>query len=72
MQCAAHSSLPHNLRCELDMSIRKIGEREHLLEVRTKTPSFGPQPWLAMRTTAGTYHYDNFDVEDTFITGSTS
>jgi hypothetical protein len=52
--------------CELDMSLRKIGEREHLLKVRTNTPSFGPQPWLAMRTTAGTYHYDNFDVEEPF------
>ena len=52
--------------CELDMSIRQIDEREHLLEVRTSTPSFGPQPWLALRTTAGTYHYDNFDVEEPF------
>ena len=52
--------------CDLDILLRKIGQREHLLEVRTNTLSFGPQPWLAMRTTAGTYHYDNFDVEKPF------
>ncbi len=35
----------------------------HVLEVRTDTPTFGPQPWLALKTVAGTYHYDNFDID---------
>jgi hypothetical protein len=52
--------------CDLDISVRKISDREHLLEVRTSTPSFGCQPWLALRTTAGSYHFDNFDVEQPF------
>lgn len=52
--------------CEMDMSVRKISDGEHLLDVHTSTPSFGPQPWLALRTTAGTYHYDNFDTEVPF------
>jgi hypothetical protein len=30
------------------------------------TLSFGFPSWLALRTTAGTYHYDNFDVEQPF------
>lgn len=52
--------------CTLDLSLRKVTAHEHLLEVRTNTPTFGPQPWLALRTTAGTYHFDNFDVEEPF------
>lgn len=64
MRCALR--LEPQVPCDLDLSIRKIGDREHLMDVRTKTPSFGPQPWLAMRTTAGTYHYDNFDTEVPF------
>lgn len=52
--------------CGLDMSVRRIGRRGHWLEVRTNAPSFGPQPWLVSRTTTGTYHYDNFDVEKPF------
>jgi len=55
-----------NPRANWICQFQKIGEREHLLEIRTNTPSFGPQPWLALRTTAGTYHYDNFDVEELF------
>ena len=33
------------------------------LEVRTETPTFGPQPWLAIKTRSGGYHHDNFDTE---------
>jgi hypothetical protein len=29
-------------------------------------PTFGPQPWLALRTAAGTYHTDNLDVDEPF------
>lgn len=37
-----------------------------MLDVRSKTPTFGPQPWLALKTSTGTYHYDNFDIEVPF------
>ena len=30
------------------------------------TPTFGPQPWLALKTVAGTYHHDNFDIDVPF------
>lgn len=51
--------------CELDMAITPLGSR-HVLEVRSETPTFGPQPWLALKTIAGTYHYDNFDIDIPF------
>ena len=52
--------------CELDMSLRTIGDTTHVLRVESETPTFGPQPWLALRTCAGTYHYDNFDIDIPF------
>jgi len=52
--------------CDLEMSLRAVDDSTHVLEVRSKTPTFGPQPWLALKTSAGTYHYDNFDIEVPF------
>jgi hypothetical protein len=51
--------------CDLDMSLGSV-DSKHVLEVRSDTPTFGPQPWLALKTTAGTYHYDNFDIDVPF------
>ena len=36
----------------------------HILQVNCKTPLFGPQPFLAIKTVSG-YHYDNFDFSAT-------
>lgn len=52
--------------CELEISLNSVGDSKHVLEVESKTPSFGPQPWLALKTSAGTFHYDNFDIETPF------
>jgi hypothetical protein len=52
--------------CDLDMSLRTIGDSAHVLEVHSEAPTFGPQPWLALKTSAGTYHYDNFDIDVPF------
>jgi hypothetical protein len=52
--------------CDLDLSLRAVGNSAHVLEVHSETPTFGPQPWLALKTTAGTYHYDNFDIDAPF------
>jgi hypothetical protein len=60
------SSLTPQPPCELDMSLRAIEDSSHVLEVESRTPTFGPQPWLAFKTTAGSYHYDNFDIETPF------
>jgi hypothetical protein len=58
--------LPDIAPCELDMNIRRIDDARHVLEVRSTTPTFGPQPWLALKTAAGTYHFDNFDIDRPF------
>lgn len=52
--------------CELDLRLRAVDDSTHVLEVHSKTPTFGPQPWLALKTASGTYHYDNFDIEIPF------
>ena len=51
--------LPFEPPCELDMSLKAIGDTTQVLEVSSKTPTFGPQPWLALKTSSGVYHYDN-------------
>ena len=51
--------------CNLDISLSSV-DSKHVLEVRSETPTFGPQPWLALKTTAGTYHCDNFDIDIPF------
>jgi hypothetical protein len=52
--------------CELDLKIERIDDSTHILKVHSTTPTFGPQPWLALRTIEGTYHFDNFDIDTPF------
>jgi hypothetical protein len=52
--------------CELDLSVRKIDGHTHILKVSSATPTFGPQPWLALKTVEGTYFFDNFDIDTPF------
>lgn len=52
--------------CELDLNLRAVDDDKHVLRVTSATPTFGPQPWLALRTTAGTYQYDDFDIIEPF------
>jgi hypothetical protein len=52
--------------CELDVAVRHIDGHTHILTVRSATPTFGPQPWLALKTVEGTYHFDNFDIDTPF------
>lgn len=54
--------LPAEPACELDLELHAAGESKHIVTVRSATPTFGPQPWLALKTTAGTYHFDDFDI----------
>jgi hypothetical protein len=54
--------LPAQPPCELDLTLRAAGDGKHVVEVRSATPAFGPQPWLALKTSAGTYHFDDFDI----------
>ena len=41
------------------------GERKRLV-VECTEPSFGPQPFLAIRTRDGQYHHDNLDFQEPF------
>jgi hypothetical protein len=52
--------------CELHLTIRRISDSTHVLQVDTSVPTFGPQPWLALKSAAGTYHVDNFDIDTPF------
>ena len=52
--------------CELELTIERVDDSTHVLQVRSTTPTFGPQPWLALKTGAGTYHFDNFDIDAPF------
>ncbi|MBK9306940.1 MAG: hypothetical protein IPM58_07610 [Nitrospira sp.] len=58
--------LPEQPACELDMSLKTVDDSTHVLEIRSSTPTFGPQPWLALKTASGTYHHDNCDIEEPF------
>ena len=52
--------------CELEVTLTPTAPSTHVLEIRSQVPTFGPQPWLALRTVAGTYHHDNLDIEEPF------
>jgi hypothetical protein len=52
--------------CELELTMRRVDDSTHVLNVESKIATFGPQPWLALKTAEGTYHFDNFDIEMPF------
>ncbi len=58
--------LPVQPPCELDISLDRIDDKTVAMIVESPTPTFGPQPWLALKTRIGTYHYDNFDIDRPF------
>ena len=71
--------------CELDVTLaRRSTTSPRAGGAVSSVPTFGPQPWLALKTVAGTYHHDNFDIdvphhrwryvldEDTFPLGALS
>ena len=70
--CEAIEAMRHALRlapqppCDLEMSLGATALGSHVLQVESATPTFGPQPWLALKTASGTYHYDNFDIDEPF------
>jgi hypothetical protein len=58
--------LPAEAACELESTLSRTGSSTHVLEIRSQVGTFGPQPWLALRTVAGTYHHDNLDIDEPF------
>ena len=45
--------LPFAPACDLDVRLASVEGGGHVLEVRTETPTFGPQPWLGIKTRTG-------------------
>jgi len=58
--------LPAQPACELELSLRAVDDSRHILHVTARSATFGPQPWLALKTVDGTYHHDNFDIQVPF------
>ena len=58
--------LPLAPACELEVSLVATGDASHTLDIRSTVATFGPQPWLALKTVAGTYHHDNLDIDVPF------
>ena len=52
--------------CELECKLESVDASTAVLDVKSSTPTFGPQPWLALKTVDGSYHFDNFDIETPF------
>ncbi len=58
--------LPFLPACELDMTLTATNDGVHVLEIHSNTPTFGSQPWLALKTVNGAYHHDNLDIDKPF------
>jgi hypothetical protein len=58
--------IPFLSPCELEMSMRRVNDSTHVLKIQSTTATFGPQPWLALKTLSGTYHFDNLDIDTPF------
>jgi hypothetical protein len=58
--------LPHQKACELDIELTASGNEALEMVVHSQTPTFGPQPWLAIKTRSGEYLHDNFDIDRPF------
>jgi hypothetical protein len=54
--------LPYLPPCELDLELHRIDGSTSVLKVHSSIPTFGPQPWLALKTVDGKYYFDNFDI----------
>jgi len=58
--------IPVQPPCELECTIERIDDSAAVLKVSSQIPTFGPQPWLALKTANGKYHFDNFDIDVPF------
>lgn len=55
--------LPSQSPCDLKLNLSAAGEDAHVLRVRSETPTFGPQPFLAIKTVTDSYYHDNLDFQ---------
>lgn len=51
----------------LSMELESVpGSDKKRLVIESSKPTFGPQPFLAVKTKAGSYHHDNLDFQEPF------
>ena len=54
--------LKDELPCDFELKFERTSERT-IMRVKTDIPTFGPQPYLALKTNSGEYFHDNFDIQ---------
>lgn len=55
--------LDYQQPCDLNLEVERIKDNSHVLRITTETPTFGPQPYLALKTLSGDYYHDNLDFQ---------
>jgi hypothetical protein len=45
------------------LELQSVSESADVLTVRSDTPTFGPQPFLALKTVTDQYYHDNFNFQ---------
>lgn len=53
-------------RCELTLNLEKTSENAHTLKISSSSPTFGPQPFFAIKTVTNQYFHDNLDFQVPF------
>lgn len=56
-------SLPASPKCNLELSLKAVGDGAHVLTVSSDEPVFGPQPFLAVKTVTKSYYHDDLDFQ---------
>jgi hypothetical protein len=65
--CDARDAMRRALRLPEQDPCRITLEREEdVLSIRSGTPTFGPQPFFALKTRSGDFFYDNLDIQEPF------
>jgi hypothetical protein len=54
--------LPSESPCNFKIKFESTSGRT-IIRVKTQTPTFGSQPYLAIKTNSGEYLHDNFDIQ---------
>ena len=62
--CEAKSAVRQAMHINSDPAIKlNLLLEDNRLRVRSSQPTFGPQPFLAIKTKGGDYYHDNFDFQ---------
>jgi hypothetical protein len=65
--CEARDAMRRALRLPAQDPCRITLEREgDLLSIRSDSPTFGPQPFFAVKTRSGEFYTDNLDIQQPF------